>query len=72
MTQKPVEITGLWLHTWDEGETNKSNRIEIELEINGKWIKILSEVIDDMETIISHIVEPLGIRRCVESNRPQY
>lgn len=56
MPKEPVTISGLMLRA-------EGNDAIVELEIDGKWHKIVA---CDMRGSFSHIVEPLGIRKCVK------
>lgn len=53
-----VLTTGVMLHAF-------KGRTWVELEIDGKWVT----VIDTTGDIISHIVEPSGVRRCVAEQK---
>lgn len=50
----PVPITGIWLRSEGEGAA-----IEVLAEVDGEWRTVISQAFGDL---ISHIVEPLGIR----------
>lgn len=56
MPQEPVSITGVHL-------TAHKGDVAVALEIGGKWVTVISEHGHSAENIISHIVEPLGIRQ---------
>lgn len=60
MTKKePICITGLMVR-------NLGDRIIAEVEVDGRWVVVISELVGPMDFVISHIVEPLGISRCIE------
>jgi hypothetical protein len=68
MAQEPIVITGIWLRS--EGR----DRIVLEVELPGvddasprRWVRLLSEHVADVGGVISHIVEPNGIRVRVEA-----
>ena len=65
MKQLPVEITGLMLR-------NAGSYIYVELEINGKWVEVLREFCGPMETAISVIMEPDGIRNIINGKGEFY
>ncbi len=57
-----IAITGI--HLVSRGE----NRMEVCVEVNGKWVTVIKEYwVQD--GVVSHIVEPLGIRTCIERAR---
>lgn len=65
-----VVITGVWLRTTKNypredrtaGESNnESTEIEVLVEINGKWRKVVDEIDTVGSGPISHIVETAGI-----------
>jgi hypothetical protein len=61
MSQEPIPVTGVHLDA-------HSGRIKVRVEVDGTWVEILDEL--NYEGHISHIVEPLGIRKCQASGRP--
>lgn len=62
--QEPIQITGVWFSSNHTGE-----RIDVKFEIDGEW-KTLFELPGDGQSIISHIIEPLGIRNIIEDGFP--
>lgn len=52
-----VLITGVHLNAFH-------GRVWVELEIDGRWVRVITECGD----VISHIVEPRGIRNCVSTS----
>lgn len=58
--KQTVTISGLMLRA-------QGNDAIVELEINGVWYEIVA---CDMRGSFSHIVEPLGIQRCMETGKP--
>ena len=54
-----VEISGVRLHT------DIKDHITVAVEVDGEWVDVVSERCL-YDGIISHIVEPLGIRTRVE------
>lgn len=57
--KQPIPITGLMLRA-------QGNDAIVELEIDGVWHKIVA---CDMRGSFSHIVEPLGIQRVIETGK---
>lgn len=55
MPQEPISITGVHL-------TAHKGDVAVALEIDGKWVTVISEHGHSPENIIIHIVEPLVIR----------
>lgn len=62
MSQEPISITGLM------AQTTPNDTLMISLEIDGEWQEVL-ELITGLG-IISHIVEPLGIREAIRRHQP--
>jgi hypothetical protein len=58
--KQTITISGVMLRA-------QGNDAIVELEINGIWHKIVA---CDMRGSFSHIVEPLGIQRCIETGKP--
>jgi len=54
-TQEPLCITGLWVVTHDK-------ELIVAVEVDGEWKKVYSGYYPVGESLISHIVEPLGMR----------
>jgi hypothetical protein len=59
--QQTIAISGVMLRA-------SGNDAIVELEIAGKWHKIIA---CDMRGSFSHIVEPLGIQHCIETGTPK-
>ena len=57
---KGMLITGIHLNAFQ-------GRIWVEVEIDGRWVTVINEHGD----IISHIVEPAGIRQCAANSFQQ-
>ena len=55
MEKDMVEVTGVKLRCFN-------GKVEVLVEVGGSWRLAISERYDD-EGVISHIVEPSGIRR---------
>lgn len=60
MQEKTMSITGVMLRA--EGDD-----AIVELEIGGVWHQIIR---CDMRSSFSHIVEPSGMKRCMETGKP--
>ncbi len=58
--KQTIAISGLMLRA-------EGNDAIVELEIDGVWYKIVA---CDIRGSFSHIVEPLGIERCIETGKP--
>ena len=58
--EQTIAISGVMLRA-------QGNDAIVELEIGGVWHKIVA---CDMRGSFSHIVEPLGIQRCIETGKP--
>lgn len=58
MSQSSVPVSAVWLRKATE---HNGNRLEILVEVDGVWRKIIDDTADDGP--ISHIVESSGIRR---------
>lgn len=59
--KKTIEISGIWLRSIAK------NQFEVLAEFNGKWACVIKEnFIHD--NVVSHIVEPLGIKKASEGN----
>ncbi|HET8908133.1 MAG TPA: hypothetical protein VFN11_14335 [Ktedonobacterales bacterium] len=56
--QDPISITGLWMRTI------KANEIEVLIEVDGSWYRVMQEPYTN-ECVISHIMEPLGMRYAI-------
>lgn len=52
----PVPVTGIWLRDRDEGRV-----LEVLAEFDGEW-RVVIHTQNILDGIISHIVEPLGMR----------
>lgn len=59
--KQAITISGVMLRA-------QGNDAIVELEIDGNWYKIIA---CDMRGSFSHIVEPLGIERCIETGKPR-
>jgi len=57
--QEPVCVTGVWLK-------NLGDEIIVSVEVDGAWVDVITEYVGRMEFAVSHIVEPLGIRKKIE------
>lgn len=55
-TQDAIGITGLWLRSFNE-------KVQALVEVDRRWRLVIDEVLIADEGLISHIVEPLGIRQ---------
>lgn len=65
MSKPGVEVTGIMLRGVGIGADCK---LVVEVEIGGQWYPVIEESASNRDTI-SHIVEPSGIRKAVESAR---
>lgn len=66
MSQPPVAVTGVWLRTAG-GESGPDRRLEVLVEVDGKWRLIQSEPTNQFGEI-SHITEPAGILSAPEDH----
>lgn len=58
--QSAIAVSGIWLRR--DGGENEVGRVIVSVDINGRWVDVISEVADGA---FSHIVEPLGIRGAI-------
>ena len=58
-----VTITGA--HVWNDRE-----HVYLELEIDGKWYKVIKEFVGTIECSFGHIIEPEGIRKAIKTGVP--
>jgi hypothetical protein len=63
-----VAITGVWLRTikhypGNERGEHETEDIEVLVEIDGRWRKVIEEISADQGGPISHIVEVAGITK---------
>ena len=56
MDNDMVEVSGVMLRTVGDG------KVQVLVEVGGSWRAVITEAYDG-EGTISHIVDPLGIRR---------
>lgn len=63
-SQDAIEITGVWFCSNHTG-----TRIDVKFEIDGEW-RTLFELPGNGQGLISHIIEPLGIRNILETGNP--
>lgn len=59
MKKDSIEITGIMLRR-SGAESDPLAHAVVEVEINGKWVEVMRELIGSN---FSHIVNPAGIRR---------
>lgn len=55
-----VVITGA--HIWNDKEY-----VYLELEIEGRWYKVIKEFVGTIECSFGHIIEPEGIRKAIRT-----
>ncbi len=61
--KRGVLVTGVWVRTLDRSPDDETNGIEVLVEVAGKWRLIQSHGPHDLDGVISHITEPLGIKK---------
>lgn len=58
-----IAISGIWLRPRLPSKDEKYGRVEVLVEVDGKWRVVCSEqLMDGDKTIISHIAESGGIK----------
>lgn len=57
---RPITITGIHLHSMGDGP------VLVDAEINGEWVTVIREIYCE-GGLISHTVEPLGMRYAAEA-----
>ena len=61
---RPITITGIHLHSMGDGS------VLVDAEIDGRWVTVIREHYVE-SGILSHIVEPLGMRHCASAPEKQ-
>lgn len=63
MVKEEIKISGLMVRT--EGQF-----VIVEVEVNGEWHVVIKEFAGFVESTVSHIIEPAGIRTVIERGYP--
>ena len=66
MPHEPVAISGIHVNA-SRLSTSAQGRIEVSIEVDGRWVVILSERFDPSGFHLSHIIEDHGIRARAEA-----